>query len=152
MIVGTAANWSVPSVSSNPATESDGEGSVLRRVFCLGNFLHGDDGVGSHIAEILRQCRWPENIEIVDLGIRVLELPGLLEGCVEVVVVDASHGNEPVGRVAVHRADEILQREAGGTISHAADLRFALRLAQAELGVLPPTHVVTVAVPALRVF
>lgn len=126
--------------------------AFTRRVFCFGNPLHGDDGVGSRIAAALRQRPWPEDVEVVDLGVRALELPGLLEGCVAAVLVDAARGDGVAGQVAVRRVEEILRPEDGATISHAADLQFALRAAQAEFGQLPPTRVVTVTVADLKTF
>lgn len=123
-----------------------------RRVFCFGNPLHGDDGVGSRVAEALHQLPWPEDVEVFDLGAHVLELPGLLAGCAAAVLVDALRGDAPAGRVFVHRAEEMLQAETRWTSSHAADLRFALRSAQAEWGALPPTYFVAVAVTTLQVF
>lgn len=124
----------------------------MRRVFGVGNALHGDDGVGVRVAEALRQRPLPEDVEVIALGARVLELPGLLAGCTAAVLVDAARGAAPAGRVAVQRAEELLQTGINGTSSHVADLRFALRAAQAELGVLPPTQVVTVAVTHIETF
>lgn len=124
----------------------------MRRVFGLGNALHGDDGVGLHIAEALRQRPLPEDVEVITLGARVLELPGLLADCTAAVLVDAARGAAPAGRVAVQRAEALLQAGTRRTSSHAADLRFALRAAQAELGAFPPTQVVTVAVTHIETF
>jgi len=124
----------------------------MRCVFGLGNPLHGDDGLGWRVAEVLRQTPLPEDVAVFDLGSRVLELPGLLAGCAAAVLVDAARGDAPAGQVVVQRAEELLETGTNGTISHGADLRFALRAAQAELGVLPPTQVVTVAVTDIAVF
>ena len=124
----------------------------MRRVFGLGNALHGDDGVGLRVAEALRQRPLPEDVEVITLGAQVLELPGLLGGCTAAVLVDAARGDAPAGRVIVQRAEEWLQIGISATSSHAADLRFALRAAQAELGALPPTQVVTVAVTHIETF
>ena len=124
----------------------------MRRVFGLGNALHGDDGIGVRVAEALRQIPLPEDVEVIALSARVLELPGLLADCTAAVLVDAARGAAPAGRVAVQRAEDLLQTGINGTSSHAADLRFALRAAQAELGALPPTQVVTVAVTRIETF
>lgn len=126
--------------------------ALTRRVFCFGNPLHGDDGIGPRIAAALRQMRWPKDVEVVEMSGRALELPGLLEGCAAAVLVDAARGDGIAGQVAVRRVEEIFQTESGGTISHAADLRFALRAAQAEFGRLPPIRVVTVTVADLGAF
>ncbi len=125
---------------------------MTRRVFCFGNSLHGDDGVGLRIAEELHQLRLPKDIQVMELP-HALELTRLLEGCVEAVLVDASCcANEFVGRISVHDANAILQTGMNGRISHEADLRFALQAARAERGFLPPIKVVTVAIAAIEVF
>ena len=124
----------------------------MRRVFGLGNALHGDDGVGVRVAEALLQISLPEDVEVIALGARVLELPGLLAGCTAAVLVDAARGAAPAGRVAIQRADELLQAGTSRTSSHTTDLRFALRSAQAELGALPQIHVVTVAATHIAAF
>ena len=124
----------------------------MRRVIGLGNVLHGDDGVGVRVAEALRQLPLPEDVEVITLGTQMLELIRLLAGCTAAVLVDAARSDAPAGRVAVQRAEELLQTETSGTSSHAADLRFALRSAQAEWGALPPTQVVAVAVTHIETF
>ena len=124
----------------------------MRCVFGLGNVLHGDDGVGLRVAEALRQLPLPEDVEVITLGDRVLDLSGLLGGCTAAVLVDAWRGDAPAGRVSIQRAEEILQTGTRWTSSHAADLRFALRSAQAEWGALPPTCLVMVAVTTLQAF
>lgn len=124
----------------------------MRRVLGLGNPLHGDDGVGVRVAEALRQLPLPNDVEVIALGAQVLALPGLLAGCTAAVLVDAAHDGAPAGRVAIQRAEDLLQAGVSSASSHAADLRFALRAAQAELGALPPTQVVTVAVTEIEPF
>ncbi|MCC9000099.1 MAG: hydrogenase maturation protease [Candidatus Contendobacter sp.] len=125
---------------------------MARRVFCFGNSLHGDDGVGPRIAEELRQLRLPKDIQVMELP-HALELTRLLEGCVEAVLVDASCcENGFVGHVSVHGAEAVLQTGMNGRISHEADLRFALQSARAEWGSLPPIKVVTVTIAAIEVF
>ena len=76
----------------------------------------------------------------------------LLAGCTAAVLVDAWRGDAPAGRVSIQRAEESLQTGVRWTSSHAADLRFALRSAQAEWGALPPTCLVMVAVTTLQAF
>lgn len=126
---------------------------MSRRVCCFGNVLHGDEGVGSRIAQALRQRRDLEGIEIVDLGVDGLALAGWLADGVGTVLVDAWRGAGSVGEVQIYGSAQALLVETADTgISHGADLRFALRAAQAELGTLPPLQVVTVTIMDITPF
>lgn len=124
---------------------------MVRRVLCFGNPLHGDDGIGPCIAEVLHQHRLPEDVEVLDLGTDGLALPILLTDCQEAVLVDAWRGEGPVGQVIVRNVEEIL-RQAGASISHGVNLGFALRTVLAGQGKLPPIHLVTVTITKVTTF
>ena len=125
---------------------------MVRRVLCFGNTLHGDDGIGPCIAEALHQCDLPKDVEVIDLRTDGLALPTLLADCREAVLVDAWRGEGLAGQVTVQSIEKIFVQEADTTINHEADLGFALQAAQAELGTLPPIHLVTVTVAEIMTF
>ena len=118
---------------------------LARGVFCFGNLLHGDDGIGPRIAEALRQSRPPADVRIIDAGGDGLALTALLVDCVTAVLVDAERSAGPTGQITVQRLDPTRWPESDSRCSHSADLGFALRAAHAESGALPPIHLVTVA-------
>lgn len=126
--------------------------TLVRRVCCFGNALHGDDGVGPRVAEALRQRGWPGDVEVLDLGTDGLALSRWLADCTEAVLVDARRSDGPAGQVVVHHTGEAFAAKAGDGFGHGADLPFAVQAAQAELGVLPPMTVVTVTVAAIAMF
>ena len=119
---------------------------MVRGVFCFGNPLHGDDGVGPRIAERLRQGYLPVDVRVVDAGSDGLALTTLLADCAAAVLVDAERSSGPAGQIAVLRLDPAQWPEPDPRCSHSADLGFALCAAHVESGDLPPIHLVTVTV------
>ena len=117
---------------------------MTRGGFCFGNLLHGDDGAGPQIADALRRSRLPDDVRVVDAGSDGLALTTLLADCTAAVLVDAERSAGPAGQIAVQRLDPARWPEPGLRCSHSADLGFALRAVHAEVGDLPPIHLVTV--------
>ena len=69
-------------------------------VACIGNIFLGDDGFGVEVARQLQQRtekRYPDNVEVVDFGIRGLDLAySLLDGYDTLILIDAvARGYEP---------------------------------------------------------
>jgi hydrogenase maturation protease len=63
----------------------------------IGNIFLGDDAFGSEVARRLLRDEWPEDVRVVDFGIRGLDLTfALLDGYEMVILVDAMpRGGEP---------------------------------------------------------
>ena len=125
---------------------------MVRGVFCFGNPLHGDDGVGPRIAERLRQGYLPVDVRVVDAGSDGLALTTLLADCAAAVLVDAERSAGPPGQIVVQRLDPAQWPEPNPRSSHSADLGFALRAAHVESGDLPPIHLVTVTATDFALF
>ena len=66
-------------------------------IACIGNIFLGDDGFGCEVARRLATRSWPENVSLVDFGIRGFDLAyALLDGHDVTIFVDATpRGNEP---------------------------------------------------------
>ena len=66
-------------------------------IACIGNIFLGDDGFGVEVARRLMQRQYPEGVQIVDFGIRGMELAyTLLDDYDELVLVDAvQRGDRP---------------------------------------------------------
>lgn len=66
-------------------------------IACIGNIFFGDDAFGVEVARRLATCRLPEEVCVIDFGIRGLDLAyALLEGYETVILVDAvPRGGEP---------------------------------------------------------
>ena len=66
--------------------------STTRRILiaCIGNIFLGDDGFGVEVARRLARKRYPEGVQVVDFGIRGMELAyTLLDDYDTLVLVDA---------------------------------------------------------------
>ena len=63
----------------------------------IGNIFLGDDAFGSEVARRLAQCKLPDEVRVVDFGIRGFDLAyALLDGYEVTVFIDATpRGGEP---------------------------------------------------------
>jgi hydrogenase maturation protease len=66
-------------------------------IACIGNIFLGDDGFGCEVARHLSQLEWPDNVKVVDFGIRGFDLTyALLDGPDVTIFVDAApRGDAP---------------------------------------------------------
>jgi len=97
--------------------------SVL--IACIGNIFLGDDGFGCEVARHLSQLSWPDNVKVVDFGIRGLDLAyALLDGPDLTIFVDASpRGQRPGTLYTIEPAlEEIENIETGAMVdAHSMD-------------------------------
>jgi hydrogenase maturation protease len=95
-------------------------GPVSRRVLVagIGNVFLGDDGFGVALADRLARRELPAGVEVVDFGIRGMDLAyAMQEGYDAVVLLDATPRGEPPGTLYVIEAegdDEEREFEAHG--------------------------------------
>ena len=77
-------------------------------VFCVGNRLHGDDGVGPAVYDILKsQYEIPENVILFDVGVMTMDLITYVDTCDVVIAVDAVEGTEEeVGTIVRFRPED----------------------------------------------
>ncbi len=86
-------------------------------VFCVGNRLMLDDGVGPAVFDELAAYELPENVEVLDVGCMSLAMVGYVERCDYLVTVDAIDGTgEPAGTV-FEFAPEDMARHTGAMAS-----------------------------------
>ncbi len=121
----------------------------------LGNPILGDDGVGWHVAEILRlkyekMTSRPE-IDFISTG--GLSLMERMLGYQQVVLIDTLEtGKNPVGKVTVFPLNALDDPMAGhSTAAHDTSLMTALQTAQA-MGAEIPSRVDVVAIEAMHVY
>ena len=76
-------------------------------VACIGNIFLGDDGFGVEVAQFLqRQRTYPQGVQVVDFGIRGVELAySLLDPYDELVLVDAVQRGKVPGTVTLIEPD-----------------------------------------------
>ena len=102
----------------------------------IGNIFLGDDGFGCEVVRRLAERELPEGVEVVDFGIRGLDLAYALQDDYEVVVfVDATPRDEEPGTVYVIEPE--IEEEGEVTLdTHGMDPVKVLRFARA-MGAAP---------------
>ncbi|MEO6655325.1 MAG: hydrogenase maturation protease [Pyrinomonadaceae bacterium] len=87
-------------------------------IACIGNIFLGDDAFGCEVAKLLAQRKLPDEVKLVDFGIRSFDLAyALMDGYETTIFVDAApRGGDP-GTVYVIEPDraQIDAIDAGGT-------------------------------------
>ena len=72
----------------------------------IGNIFLGDDAFGVEVARRLLAREFPDNVKIVDFGIRGYDLAyALLDGCHTTIIVDACPRGQPAGTLYVIEPD-----------------------------------------------
>lgn len=114
--------------------------SVL--VLGLGNLLMTDDALGSlTIAQLLRDYRFPEQVELVDGGTLGLDLLPRFEGVSNLLVIDALQMGEAPGTVFRLEGEEVPRAFANKLSVHQMGLQDLLAVAELQ-GQLPERLVV----------
>ena len=92
-------------------------------VFCVGNRLHLDDGVGPAVYDtVLERFDVPDEIEMFDLGVLTMDMINYVDTCDAVITVDAiEHSGEPVGTVLRGTPQELAKAQGANISLH--DLR-----------------------------
>lgn len=105
----------------------------------IGNMFFGDDGFGCEVAQQLARKVLPEQVRVIDFGIRSYDLTyTLTDNFDAVILVDAMARGELPGTVALIEPDLTLLKEFEKTIpdAHSLDPVSVLQLAQ-TIGPLP---------------
>lgn len=72
----------------------------------IGNIFHGDDGFGVEVAKRLLAERFPEDVRVVDFGIRGYDFAfALLDGYETTIIVDAVHRGGAPGTLYLIEVD-----------------------------------------------
>jgi hydrogenase maturation protease len=114
----------------------------------IGNVFLGDDGFGPALAERLSRRTLPAGVEVVDYGIRGMDLAyALLDGWDAALLLDAAPRGEPPGTLSV--VEPAIDPEARAVETHGMDPVQVLALVQA-LGGVPPRTLVVACEPLTR--
>jgi hydrogenase maturation protease len=129
-----------------PAQPGVTAGRVL--VAGIGNVFLGDDGFGVALAGRLARRELPAGVEVVDFGIRGMDLAyALLGEYAAAVLLDATPRGEPPGTLYLFEPD--LELEEAAPEAHGMDPVRVLALARA-LGGVPPRTLVLGCEPLTR--
>lgn len=87
-------------------------------VFCVGNRLHLDDGLGGVVYdEVQERFDVPEDVELYDLGVLTMDMINYVNECEAIITIDAiEYSGEPVGTV-LRGTPQDLARSLGANIS-----------------------------------
>ncbi len=126
-----------------PLDPADGATALAARVLVagIGNVFLGDDGFGVALADRLARQALPAGVEVVDYGIRGMDLAyAMLDGWDAVVLLDAAPRGGAPGTLYVIEPEDDPDHLAVDT--HGMDPVKVLALARALGGTPPPTLVV----------
>ncbi|RQO60606.1 hydrogenase maturation protease [Paucibacter sp. KBW04] len=131
--------------------------SEPRHLLCLGNALHGDDGLGPALAQALLAAPQllPADVRVYEVGTRGLDALALFEGCRQVLLIDASEPRGQPGRIWQGSAADLLSQWQvlfdSAPTDHGGGLGFLLRAA-ASLEGAPEVEVILLEAQQLRAF
>jgi hydrogenase maturation protease len=111
----------------------------------IGNIFLGDDAFGVHVAQRLAGRVLPEDVRVVDFGIRGLDLAyALTDGYEAVLLIDAAPRGGPPGTLYVLQptADAAADEGEAAVETHGMDPVKVLRLARALGGSVGSLYVV----------
>jgi hydrogenase maturation protease len=121
-----------------PVQESGVRPAVL--VLGIGNIILGDEGVGVHVVEQMRNTPLPDDVELVDGGTSGAGLVDEIAGRRKLIVVDAMKADVAPGTVYRLGMDDLL-READRLSLHEFGLTDTLMMAK-HLGCAPEEVVI----------
>ncbi|MDO5118372.1 MAG: hydrogenase maturation protease [Eggerthellaceae bacterium] len=87
-------------------------------VFCVGNRLHLDDGIGPAVYDVvMERYQIPENLTMLDVGVMTLDLVNYVDNYDVLIAVDAvENTGEPAGTVVRFKPEDV-DRGPGYTMS-----------------------------------
>jgi len=114
----------------------------------IGNYLMGDEGIGVHVARRLQMEDLPFDVEIVDGGTGGFHLLQYFEDYNEIILIDATLDNFPVGTIRLIRpkfSNEFPKAMSTHDIG-LKDMVSAIQL----LGKMPVIHLFVVSIESLQ--
>lgn len=114
----------------------------------VGNILLGDEGVGVHAIEHLKQQRMPAHITLVDGGTGGFHLLSYFEEYAPIILIDATMDGSSAGTVRLLKPR--FASEFPKTLSaHDIGLRDLLETASL-LSALPPIYLITISIDSIQ--
>ena len=125
------------------------------KIICIGNALHGNDGIGHAVYRALRQLTLPDSVEIIDGGIGGFTLIPLFNNCERVLLIDAVADSEHAIRddvFVIENACHYLNRTSQITSEHGGDIHSLLTLMPVYINPPPRVDLLCIVMPAAHYF
>jgi hydrogenase maturation protease len=137
-----------------PRAGADARGADAARVLVagIGNVFLGDDGFGVALAERLARCALPAGVEVVDYGIRGMDLAfALQDGWDLALLLDATPRGDAPGTLYVIEPRLSEEDVAGAVLNgHGMDPVSVLAMSRTLTGSVPPRTLVVGCEPLTR--
>jgi hydrogenase maturation protease len=123
------------------------------RIICIGNFLHGNDGMGHAVFERLQKITLPNNVELFEGGIGGLTLLPFFKDTQRVLLIDLMISNHEVGHIFCY-PDVIanLPVKANQSGEHGGDLTTLLTMLPIYLDAVPKVDLLCVSAATVSCF
>jgi hydrogenase maturation protease len=109
----------------------------MRRIICIGNPLVPEDAAGPRMFRRLLREPLPEDVQLIDGGVRGLDLLPFFDGARLVLLIDQVAGFDLAAGVALLSGEE-LQRATEKRFDHQAGIGYLLQLLPMACDVAPP--------------
>jgi hydrogenase maturation protease len=121
---------------------------VLDRILVagVGNIFLGDDAFGVEVVRELAKCKLPEEVNVMDIGIRGYDLAyAIMDGYSAVILVDITSRGNPPGTLYLIEPDqeELAKLEAEVPDGHSLGPVQVLRLVQSQGGNIARLYLVS---------
>jgi hydrogenase maturation protease len=99
-------------------------------VLGIGNVILKDEGIGVHVAEKMKQMALPPDVEVMDGGIKGLDLLYFIEGRKKVIVVDAVKAGAPPGTLFRFTDNDLADKKGFIRSAHGIDFSDVVAIAK----------------------
>jgi hydrogenase maturation protease len=103
----------------------------------IGNVLLKDEGIGVRVAERMQQMSLPPDVEVLEGGVKGLDLIYFIEGRDKVIVVDAVKAGAPPGTLFRFTDKDLAAKKGNLRSAHGIDFSDVVAIA-GFMGIKPP--------------
>ncbi len=99
-------------------------------VIGMGNLIYGDEGVGVHVIEEIKNMQLPGHVELLDIGTSTMDLIAYLDGVKKLIVIDAMKAGGTPGTLYRCRPEDLLPKGEDPVSLHDVGLLETLAMAK----------------------
>ena len=120
---------------------------------CLGNPLHGNDGLGKAVFDHLLEQTLPHNVDLIDGGIGGMTLLPFFRNCSRVLIIDVVKSPLPEGGVRLYKnVARLMDKNAAHKGEHGGDLSTLISMLSVYLQSPPEVDLMCVTASAVEVY